>query len=387
MNEEKKTKVMRKILLLVILVLIILGGIFTFYNTDLKNIFSQNNDAKYIEKVINGKTYYQRIGTETWKGRYHQDTFYTGEPVENVMEVLSYVQYLDKLEEVNSLIEGEIKQHYGDENSNYIVLTYSSGHSWCEMELIDCVAEGSKVIIYGDEKIDGVMADGSGYFIVIPTDMPDGVEVEYRECYSEEEIKNLKKYDTPYDPWQTTFDKPIIYLYPTEDVELTVKLTNADKITCSYPEYTDGWNVLAKTTSELVDLETNRNLYALYYESESDAKFEIQEDGFVVKGSEVTKFLEEKLAILGLTEREANEFIIYWLPILQENEYNYIRFATREEIDESMPLEFSVEPDTLIRVLMTYKKLDEVIEVQEQQIETPERTGFVAVEWGGTEIR
>lgn len=387
MNEEKKPKVMRKILLLVILVLIILGGIFVFYNTDLKNIFSQNNDVKYTEKVINGKTYYQRIGTETWKGRYHQDEFRTEESVDSVMEVLSYVQYLDKLEEVNSLIEGEIKQHYGDENSNYIVLTYASGFSWCEMDLIDCVAEGSKVIIYGDEKIDGVMADGTGYFIVIPTDMPDGVEVEYRECYSEEEIKNLKKYDTPYDPWQTTLDKPIIYLYPTEDVKLTVKLTNADKITCSYPEYTDGWNVLAKTTGELVDLETNRNLYALYYESKSDYDFEIQEDGFVVKGSEVTKFLEEKLAILGLTEREVEEFIIYWLPVLQENEYNYIRFATTEEINQSMPLEFSVKPDTLIRVLMTYKKLDGVIKVQEQQLETPERTGFVAVEWGGIEIR
>lgn len=387
MSEEKKPKIMKKIVILLIFVLIILGGIFVFCNTDLKNIFSQNSDAKYKEVIINGKTYYQRIGTETWKGRYHQDTFYTGEPIENVWEVLSYAQYLDKLEKVNSVINGEVKQHYGDENSNYIVLTYSSGHSWCEMELIDCVIEGSKIIIYGDEKIDGMMADGSGYFITIPTDMPAGIKVEYRECYTNVELGNLQQYGTPENPLMSTFDKPIIYLYPTEDVELTVKLTNSDKITCSYPKYTDGWNVLAKTTGELVDLETNRNLYALYYESKSDVNFDVQEYGFVVKGSEVTKFLEEKLAILGLTEREAEEFIIYWLPILQENEYNYIRFATKEEIDESMPLEFSVEPDTLIRVLMTYKKLDEVIKVQEQQLETPERTGFVAVEWGGTEIR
>ena len=51
-----------------------------------------------------------------------------------------------------------------------------------------------------------------------------------------------------------------------------------------------------------------------------------------------------------------------------------------------MLLEISPTPDTLIRVLMTYKGLDEPIEVEEQILETPERTGFVAVEWGGTEI-
>ena len=136
-----------------------------------------------------------------------------------------------------------------------------------------------------------------------------------------------------------------------------------------------------------IDLNTNRTLYALYYESEAVYNFEIQKDGFIVKGSDITKFLEEKLEILGLTERETEEFIVYWLPILQENEYNYIRFATTEEINQNMPLEFSVQPDTLIRVLMTYKGLDKPIDVEEQQLETPERTGFVAVEWGGTEIK
>ena len=57
-----------------------------------------------------------------------------------------------------------------------------------------------------------------------------------------------------------------------------------------------------------------------------------------------------------------------------------------EEINEYMPIEFSKEPDTLIRVLMEYKGLDEYIEVPEQKLETPTREGFVAVEWGGTEI-
>ena len=44
-------------------------------------------------------------------------------------------------------------------------------------------------------------------------------------------------------------------------------------------------------------------------------------------------------------------------------------------------------PDTTIRVLMTFKGIDNPIDVKEQQLVTPERNGFVAVEWGGTEIQ
>ena len=36
---------------------------------------------------------------------------------------------------------------------------------------------------------------------------------------------------------------------------------------------------------------------------------------------------------------------------------------------------------------MEFKAIDEYIEVPEQELTTPERTGFVAVEWGGCEIK
>ena len=51
-----------------------------------------------------------------------------------------------------------------------------------------------------------------------------------------------------------------------------------------------------------------------------------------------------------------------------------------------MPLEINPVPDTLIRVMMEYKPLNREIKVVEQQLVTPERNGFVVVEWGGTEI-
>lgn len=186
--------------------------------------------------------------------------------------------------------------------------------------------------------------------------------------------------------WNMIAKKPIIYLYPQEKTELTVTLGKPENLTCSYPEYKDGWNVVANPDGTLVDKESGRELYSLYWEGLQTEPVNMEE-GFVVKGTDTTKFLEEKLAILGLTDKEAEEFIVYWLPELQNNEYNYIRFATIDEINTNMPLDFSVNPDTLIRVLMQYKPLDEKIEVREQKLETPARNGFVAVEWGGTEIK
>ena len=185
----------------------------------------------------------------------------------------------------------------------------------------------------------------------------------------------------------SSIDKPIIYLYPANEEEVSVKLLHDDMITVSYPKYTTAWNVLAKEDGSLIDLSTNRNLYSLYYECESSVNFKVENDGFIVKGKDVATFLEEKLDILGLTERESEEFIVYWLPKLEANKYNYIRFATLDEINANMPLEINPNPDTVIRVLMTFKGLEKPIKVQEQQLTTPERNGFVAVEWGGTEIK
>ena len=52
-----------------------------------------------------------------------------------------------------------------------------------------------------------------------------------------------------------------------------------------------------------------------------------------------------------------------------------------------MPLEISKRPDSIIRVMMEFKPLEEYIEIKEQYLITPERKGFVLVEWGGTKIK
>ena len=108
--------------------------------------------------------------------------------------------------------------------------------------------------------------------------------------------------------------------------------------------------------------------------------------GFCVPGSETAEFLEDALGKLGLNRTEANEFIIYWLPLMQENAYNLIAFQ-HEAYTESARLTITPEPDTLIRVFMAFKPLSAPVEIAPQTLTAPARTGFTAVEWGGAACR
>lgn len=201
--------------------------------------------------------------------------------------------------------------------------------------------------------------------------------------------KTLNSYreDYPdYPDYPVVDAKPIIYIYPQQETEVTVKVGNPQTLTHTYPKYENEWKVLAKPNGDLKDLKTGRNLYALYWEGINTVESNMNE-GFIVKGEDTIKFLEEKLEILGLNEREAEEFIVYWLPKLESNKYNFIRFQTEEEINNNMPLEITPKPDTVIRILMEFKGIEEPIQIQEQKLSTPQREGFTVVEWGGTEIK
>ena len=187
------------------------------------------------------------------------------------------------------------------------------------------------------------------------------------------------------DGFEVTEDKPVIYLYPETATELTVELGRPENLTAVYPEYKDGWKVTAEPDGTLTDI-AGREYYSLYYECKNILGHGDIEEGFVVARDDAAAFLEEKLAILGLNDKEAEEFIIYWLPRLQKTDYVAVRFLTAEEIETNMPLIISEEPDTLIRIMMEWKGLDEYIELPEQELTRVVRTGFTVVEWGGTEI-
>lgn len=179
--------------------------------------------------------------------------------------------------------------------------------------------------------------------------------------------------------------KPIIYIYPEKDMNVSISVSRPENLTITYPKYEKGWEVKALTDGTLID-KNGKSYYALYWEGKQKNISKVKEDGFVIKGEETAEFLEEKLELLGLNYKEKNEFIMYWLPKLENNKYNYIRFETMEEMNENMELYITPKPDSLIRVRMDYKALDKKIKVKEQELTTPERTGYTVVEWGGVEI-
>ena len=179
-------------------------------------------------------------------------------------------------------------------------------------------------------------------------------------------------------------EKPMIYIYPKEEMNIQVKLGHPELLEASYPPYQEGWNVLASPDGTL--RMKDREYYGLFWEGNQHIG-KVRDTGFVVKGEDTIPFLEKQLKVLGLNDKEANEFIIYWYPTLKNNPYNYIYFETKEEINNYMPLLIQPEPDSIIRIQMDYKPLTKPISVREQSLATPQRDGFTVVEWGGSLIK
>ena len=183
---------------------------------------------------------------------------------------------------------------------------------------------------------------------------------------------------------ETCDAKPVAYLYPQTETEITVQLDYDGKLTCTYPAYADGWTVSARPDGTLTDKNGQTYRY-LYWEGISETEYDFT-SGFCVPGSGTAEFLEDALGKLGLNRTEANEFIVYWLPLMQENAYNLIAFQ-HEAYTESARLTITPEPDTLIRVFMAFKPLSAPVEIAPQTLTAPARTGFTAVEWGGAACR
>ena len=177
--------------------------------------------------------------------------------------------------------------------------------------------------------------------------------------------------------------KPVIYLYPEQETAVSVKLDLNGKLTCTYPVYKDGWQVIAAPDGALTDGKGQIYNY-LYWEGETYAQWDMSQ-GFCIKGEDTAAFLEQMLAKLGLNRKEANEFIVYWLPLMEQNPYNVISFQT-DVYTRAAALQIDPVPDTVIRVFMTWKAADDFVQLPEQVLQSPERRGFTVVEWGGTEI-
>ncbi len=214
------------------------------------------------------------------------------------------------------------------------------------------------------------------------------------EYINDEYSYNDPYYEDPYPIYPIIQeDKPVIYLYPENetDVEVRLKLNDGEML-CTYPNpVMDGdeyvWNMHALPDGTLYDADGIEYSY-IFWEASSYAEPDFSQ-GFCVKGEDTAEFLRTTLANIGLTPDEYNEFIVYWLPRMQDNEYNLISFQT-DNYDESCPLEVTAsdgEVADVLRVMMAWQAADEYVEIDPQNFDGFERTGFSVVEWGGEEVK
>jgi hypothetical protein len=180
--------------------------------------------------------------------------------------------------------------------------------------------------------------------------------------------------------------KPVIYLYPAEptDIRVRVDFPNGGYFTFTYPEYNRGWHIRAYPGGTIINKADGLEYSYLYWSGRGRVNWDFS-SGFVVRGSDTVEFLREKLAYLGLTPREYNEFIVYFAPLMQDNNYNLIAFQTTA-YEESARLHVSPEPDSILRVFMAYIALENYMNIPAQELERFERTGFSVIEWGGGRV-
>ena len=179
--------------------------------------------------------------------------------------------------------------------------------------------------------------------------------------------------------------KPVIYLYPEEETQVTVKLDYAGELTCTYPAYDDGWTVTAQPDGTLTDAAGQTYSY-LFWEGVDTAAYDFSQ-GFCVAGGDTAAFLENALSQLGLTRREAGEFIVYWLPQMQDNPYNLIAFQSDAYTRYSTA---DRRPRSRIRCCgcsWRGRPLEQPgRDFPPRSLTAPARIGFTAVEWGGCRV-
>lgn len=232
------------------------------------------------------------------------------------------------------------------------------------------------------------------FFSDFPEDMEAGKYI-FVVIDSDNRIDSVFEYeivdrDSQSDPFWVCAYKPVIYLYPEETTDCYVSLDLEGTLTCTYPAYNEdyGWHITADPDGTLTDDATGRRYDYLFWEGEIEAP-DIYDNAICVRGCDTAGFLEDYLEACGLNYSEIDDFISYWLPRMESNEYNLIAFPT-EGYEEEVTLNVSPEPDNVILVYMLFTPLNEEVEIsEEQQLIWPEgtdRTGFTVVEWGGSEL-
>lgn len=379
MDERKKKKINRNILIvdavaiLLLAVGMIIWVIYQYYDSKeiQEGACKNTNEPYYLTTSVSEK---RNLDTE------NKEFVITSE--RGLRSLIKELSKYDVQEDIENIQNMYSKQFFKDKNL-IVVRCFETGSSLVSHHVKSMTYQNDVAkLIISTEKWGWVSSSSSNYYIFVPVCRKNVKKVEVsfgsgkdsdNDNDSDNDITKMKG---------GTFDKPILYLYPTEKMDITVTMEHPENIKTSYPKYMNAWQVTASPNGDLKDKQ-GKYYYALYWDEKSVQLNDFKEGFYVTKESAIT-FLEEKLEILGLNVKEKNEFIMYWLPKLEENEQSLVYFEQTQERQSHNALNITPTPDSLLRILIHIKKVDHKVEIKEQTLQPFERKGFTVVEWGGT---
>jgi hypothetical protein len=182
--------------------------------------------------------------------------------------------------------------------------------------------------------------------------------------------------------------KPIVYLYPTEITMVDVSVTTPGEIFISDPLYPEGgWQDVEAHPDGTLYYE-GKKYKELFYESTVVEKIERPEAGIWIKAKDIEPELRRITTQLGLINGEQEDFLEFWVPVLNNMKSPYIYFSILppDEKDAVDRLTISPEPDTRIEFIAYFKPFQQTFDIEPLELPQtpPERVGFTEVEWGGT---
>ena len=329
------------------------------FSNDFKEIYSK---TLFEEKVsfIDNKLYFSEdnnVKTINYSGNI--ETFKSYKDIKGIVD--KYIVFVDsgKLK-MENIITGKLID-VCDWDSKYFYDTYTSGYyDRIKLDLMNETnkEEGMYIVINYPSK------DANGNYGIEYCYKENGEVIEY---YITQEVGGRAK--------------PVLYLYPTKTIDVKVEFQHPEYLTTTYPKYIDSWEVVAHSNGDLYD-KNNNYYYALYWDEIRYNEVDFHE-GFYVEKENAINFLEEKLSILGLNNKERNEFIMYWLPILESNGKSLVYFEQTKERELGNKLNITPKPDSMLRISIHIKKVKDKINIKEQKLEEFKRNGFTVVEWGG----
>ncbi|MCE3297017.1 MAG: hypothetical protein K0R65_2731 [Crocinitomicaceae bacterium] len=265
----------------------------------------------------------------------------------------------------------------------------------------------SKKPVYGvtlesDPKIKPVTLKGNKFEITVKLEEDDVefAKAGYHSSYFEEyklvdrhriTIKvYLEKMDEKY---LRPAEKPVIYGYSDEDLELAVTLDAHGELHFTYPQLPENKTWKMKLENDrFVDANGIEYPYLFWDSKMKDVHVQYGPGGIpgtVLGKKEILPYLEASLTRLGLNATEKTDFITYWGPRLTEKNYAFIQFQVQESCGQFADYVIEPKPDHFNRVYLVfsgYDRFPEYIETSPQELKAFERSGFHLLEWGGVEL-